>query len=126
MLYSNPTDAVKHANAAPIGPDPIADVDNAPRRSFHKNMALTPSEFARGLTNAVHGAVTRGVEPNPSYRIDDGERVVLIHCMAMSDRQVGSLRLPRLDVEIELRGFDDAETERFLNRFVLAFLRMGG
>jgi len=128
--------AVKHsaafqfANGFPV-------VDTAARQTFRKDMALTPAEFARCLGKAVPGVVTRidtagpGVvtridTAGPSYRVEDGDRVVLIHCMAMPHRRVGSLRIPRLDVEIELRGFDDAETRQFFNRFDLAFLRMGG
>jgi hypothetical protein len=44
----------------------------------------------------------------------------------MANRRIGSLSLPRLNVDIELDRFDDAQTGQFLNKFNLTFLRMGG
>jgi hypothetical protein len=126
MLYSNPTSTVKQGIATRTSPDAAPDFDSVARRTFHKDMGLTAAEFARALPTAVQGMATRSDEPNLAFRVDDGDRVVMIDCLPMPDRRLGSLSLPRLDVEIELRGFDDAETARFFNRFDLAFLRMGG
>jgi hypothetical protein len=126
MLYSNPTTTVKQHAATKLSPDAATDFDSTARQTFYKDMGLTAAEFERALRKAVEGVVTRSDEPGPSFRVDDGERVVFIHCLALPNRRLGSLSLPRLDVEIELRGFDDAATARFFNRFDLAFLRMGG
>lgn len=118
MLYSDPATTAKHAT--------VTDFDYAARRTFKKDMSLTPAEFTRALPKAVQGVVTQSEEAGHSFRVDNGEHVAVFHCTPLANRKIGSLSLPRLDVEIDLRGFGDTEASQFIDRFDVAFLRMGG
>lgn len=126
MTHANQTVATKADIAVTATPETMPDFDGATRQTVRKDMGLTPAEFARALPRAVQGALTRTDEAELSFRIVDGDRTAIIRCQPLPDRRLGSLNLPRLDVEIELRGYDGPETGRFINRFDLAFLRMGG
>lgn len=114
MLYANQTSA------------PSYDFASDAKQTFEKDMSLTLTEFVRALPKAVQGVVTRTSKSKLSFLVDYEDSAVVIHCRPMANRRLGSLSLPRLKVEIELSGFDEAETGQFFNRFDLAFLRMGG
>lgn len=132
MTHASQTIAPNAPAAATASPAPQTvpetrpAIDLAARHSMRKDMCLTPAEFARALPKAVQGTLTRTGEGDPAFRVTDGDRVAIIRTRPLPDRKVGALNLPRLDVEIELRGYDSAEADRFTNRFNLAFLRMGG
>jgi hypothetical protein len=83
-------------------------------------------EFNRALPKAVQGVVTQTEESDFSFRADCDHGVVFIVCHPMANRELGSLSLPRMTVDIELCNFGEAETVNFFNRFDLMFLRMGG
>ena len=78
------------------------------------------------LPKAVGGIILRTDQSGQAFRVVYNERVAVIRCRPMANRRIGSLSLPRLNVDIELDRFDDAQTGQFLNKFNLTFLRMGG
>lgn len=93
---------------------------------FQKDMSLTMADFVRTLPKSVEGVITETDSSILSFRIENDEGIVSIVCHPMANRQLGSLSLPRLKVEIEICDYNEAQTELFFNRFNLAFLRMGG
>ena len=95
-------------------------------QTFHKDMGLTPKEFAAALPNAVRGDIAQTDASDLSFYIKDDERSVFIICEPLENRKIGSLSLPRLKVEIKLSHFDKAKTDSFLDKFNLAYFRMGG
>ena len=95
-------------------------------QTFYKEMGLTPAEFERSLAHAVEESVSVWKETDRSYHIDYHGRVAVIRCQPMTNRQLGSLTIPRLNVEIELQKFNLRQTREFLDAFDLSFLRMGG
>ena len=87
-------------------------------------MSISQSDFLRLLPAAVchdpftvDGAVIHHRSRGRSWRM-------VLHPLA--DRQLGLLRLPRLEVQIFLRGYAREQTDRFLERFELQFRRAGG
>ena len=89
-------------------------------------MCLTMAEFMRGLPKAVRGAVTLTDTSILSFCVDSEAGVAFIICHPLANRQLGSLSLPQMKVEIKLCDFTAAETEQFINRFDLTFMRIGG
>ena len=119
MLHSNQT------NSNPIAAymTPV----NAPAGTiFQKEMSLTMDEFTRAMPKAVQGIVTQTDKAGLSFRSDCDQGTVFISCRPKANRELGSLSLPRMTVEIQFCNFSAPESDDFFNRFALMFLRMGG
>jgi hypothetical protein len=91
---------------------------------FDQEMSISREEFLRVLPSAVgpdqfsvDGEEVRYQHPSRSWRIVLG---------ALPDRGLGRLQLPRLKVQIFLRGYSPPDTDSFLARFDLYFRRAGG
>jgi hypothetical protein len=87
-------------------------------------MSISREEFLRLLPAAVapdqfsvDGEEVRHEDASHSWRIVLG---------AVADRALGRLQLPRLKVQIFLRGYLPPDTDSFLARFDLYFRRGGG
>lgn len=92
--------------------------------NFHRSleMSLTREEFVRLLPTAVgpfeeDGNTLRGHGTACGW---------LIRLTLLAGRRVGSMEMPRHQVEIVLEGCAESEAEAFMERFHRAFLRGGG
>ena len=91
---------------------------------FDQEMSISRQEFLRGLPAAV--------APDPfsvdgeQVRCQSTSRSWWIVLQALPDRRLARLRLPRLKVQVFLRGYSRAEADSFLGRLELYFRRAGG
>ena len=87
-------------------------------------MTITHSEFLRSLVPAVAPA-TFTVDGR-SISVIGAAGKVEITLSEERERRIALLRLPVVDVEIELSGFEPEALEQFLRQFDRAFQRGGG
>lgn len=115
MLYAYLNDTV-------TAPDPTLV------HSCTKDMGLTRTEFERTLPKAVKGQIElmQNDKDQTKVRIMDGGRRATIQYRTLPTRTLGSLKLPRLRVDIGMSGFSHASAQDFIDRFDRSFLRMGG
>jgi hypothetical protein len=90
------------------------------RRTFE--MSISREEFLRLLPAAV---TTFDVDGGVVTWSDGGCRRT-IHLRPLADHRLGSVVVPRHQVEIVLESCPDGEGAAFLGRFHRAFLRGGG
>jgi hypothetical protein len=108
-------------------------------------MTMTHEDFLRTLPDAAAAAFdavdrrgaahapVRRRHGSPAYRIEGdkivigrGRRRVHIRLEPEPPRRAGAMRLPILRASFDFSGFDEAEPERFLDRFDLYYRRGGG
>jgi hypothetical protein len=87
-------------------------------------MSISREEFARLLPAAVGRAVS--MDEDGSFRGSEAGRSWSIRLLALPQRDLGSVRLPRHQVEIRFGGFSQPEADAFMLRFHRGFLRGGG
>ena len=91
---------------------------------LHREMTITHAEFLRSLVHAVAPATfTVG---GRSISVVGAPGKVEITLSEQRERRIALLRLPVVDVDIELSGFEPEVLERFLGQFDQAFQRGGG
>lgn len=87
-------------------------------------MTISREEFERVLPGAT------GCEPRPtggsSWRGGDDDCGWIARIEPLPDLALGSLRLPRHRVRLEMHGFAGEARSRFLARWELNFRRGGG
>ena len=93
--------------------------------TLRREMSISHAEFLRSLGPAVAPATFR-VEPGMLIHVDGAPGAVTIRLSAERERRIGALRLPVVDMEMTLAGFEAGERERFLLQFDRAFQRGGG
>ena len=91
---------------------------------LHREMTITHAEFFRSLVHAVAPATFTVVGRSISVVGAPGK--VEITLSEQRERRIALLRLPVVDVEIELSGFEPEALERFLAQFDRSFQRGGG
>ena len=91
---------------------------------LHREMTITHAEFLSSLVHAVAPA-TFTVD-GLSVSIVGAPGKVEITLSEQRERRIALLRLPVVDVEIELSGFEPEALERFLAQFDRSFQRGGG
>lgn len=90
-----------------------------------KDMALTPADFLRDLDRALTGLDYR-VE-GLAVEVGNADRGLSIALKELPPRRLsGLLSLPRSEISISFRGYEDGEREAFLERFYRAYQRGGG
>jgi hypothetical protein len=85
-------------------------------------MSITREEFFRLLPAAVGSFVVSGDDVRPS----GGNHGWVIRLVPLPDHRVGSIDVPRHQVDIVFEGCAESEAEAFMDRFHRAFLRGGG
>jgi hypothetical protein len=93
-------------------------------REFVLEMGADPEEFRRLLPAALGGIEFAGDGDRITAR--DGHRSVDIEVAPQPPRRLAAMSLPVIRVRLRLDGFADAEADRFLARFRLAYQRGGG
>ena len=95
---------------------------------LHREMSITHAEFLRSLVPAVAPATftVSGTANGRSISVVGAPGKVEITLSEERERRIALLRLPVVDVEIELSGFEPDVLERFLAQFDRAFQRGGG
>ena len=91
---------------------------------LHREMTITRAEFLRSLVHAVAPATF--IVDGRSISVVGAPGKVEINLSEERERRIALLRLPVVDVEIELSGFAPDALERFLAQFDRAFQRGGG
>ena len=91
---------------------------------LHREMTITHAEFFRSLVHAVAPA-TFAVD-GLSISVAGAPGKVEITLSEERERRIALLRLPVVDVDIELSDFEPDALERFLVQFDRAFQRGGG
>jgi hypothetical protein len=91
---------------------------------YSLEMSLSREEFLRLLPAAVRPFPVR--EEAGRFCGTEGERRWLIDLTPLPERRIGSVALPRHQVEIHLEGFSEQGAAAFLTRFHQGFQRGGG
>ena len=91
---------------------------------LRREMTITHAEFLRSLAPAVAPATF--TVHGRSISVIGAPGGVEITLSEERERRLALLRLPVVDVEIELSGFEPDALERFLTQFDRAFQRGGG
>ena len=91
---------------------------------LHREMTITHAEFLRSLVHAVAPATF--VVDGRSISVVGAPGRVEITLSEQRERRIALLRLPVVDVDIELSGFEPETLERFLVQFDRSFQRGGG
>jgi hypothetical protein len=86
-------------------------------------MGYTPAEFRQRLP--VLADVEYDSERSQFDHVEDGRRWSL-RLSDPRDRVIGSLRVPRVDVEFVLQHYELADVNAFMTRFHAHFRRGGG
>jgi hypothetical protein len=107
---------------------PIAAPAARQARLYHKEMGFTRTEFERTLAAAVKESETSKSTQQglTTIHFEDGTRKVKIQYSTLPNRTIGSLSLPRMQVDFVLTGFSESEAGAFFEKFNRAFLRIGG
>lgn len=85
-------------------------------------MGLSREEFFRTLPAAVGSFEA----DDHAAHWSDGERAWTIQLLPLPDRRLGSVTVPRCQVDLSLHGYADDEAAAFITRFERAFMRGGG
>ena len=91
---------------------------------LHREMTITHAEFLRSLVPAVAPAAF--TLDGRSISVIGAPGKVEITLSEQRERRIALLRLPVVDVDIELSGFKPEALDRFLTQFDRAFQRGGG
>jgi len=87
-------------------------------------MSIAREDFLRLLPLAVGGVDFRASGDVFSHQ--EGDRRWEVHLAARSSLSLGTLVLPRHQVEVRLTGYEPSEAQAFLKRFERHFQRGGG
>ena len=95
--------------------------------------AVRVSQWEMGITRAEFVRLLSGVEGFRREALEDGRGAGgdgslgwRVRWVERPPRRIGGLGVPVLDVELRVEAPDDAEAQRFVKRFLLAFQRAGG
>ena len=91
---------------------------------FRKEMGITRQEFLRSLAGALSGHSYR-VEHNKVIVVDAGRRIA-ITLGEQHEQRIGSLQLPRMDVEFSFSGYSTSEAATLMAHIARHFQRGGG
>jgi hypothetical protein len=91
-----------------------------------RQMGYSLREFASVLPLAMRDWQVRGGPTD--WQVEDraGERLARITIRSLPDRAMGRLRLPVIEVTLDLQGAGAAVRQEFLRRFDRGFHRGGG
>lgn len=87
-------------------------------------MSISREEFLRLLPGAV-GSVMAAREDG-TFRGTDGPRSWSLRLVPLGHLSLGSMKLARHRIELQLKGYSEVEAEAFLARFQRGFQRGGG
>ncbi len=94
--------------------------------SFKRDMGCSEQDFYRILPSAIAG-YTFSLDGN-RVTICDAEKNQQLRLTVnrLPDREIGMIRIPRIEVEFAFHNFTVAERQRFLTRFDHSYQRGGG
>jgi hypothetical protein len=87
-------------------------------------MSISREDFLRLLPVAVGQAFV--AEVAGQFSGSEGPRSWTLRLQPLAQRRLGSVALPRHQVELRLEGYSEAEAAAFLARFQRGFQRGGG
>ena len=91
---------------------------------YECDMTITHKEFFRLLPKALAGLPYQ--KNANQIRVTDGDSMIRITLAEESTRKLASLSLPMTQVHIELDNVEEADMDRFISRFKLAYQKGGG
>jgi hypothetical protein len=89
-----------------------------------REMTITHREFLRLLPKALAGRTYK--RSGNQIDVIDGNASVRINLSNETIRKIASLALPLTNVKIELNGFEEDDSLKFMARFDLAYQKGGG
>lgn len=94
--------------------------------SFKRDMGYSEKEFFRVLPSAVSG-YSHNIEGNRVIIVDSGgnQQLKLI-INQLPDREIGMIRIPRIEVEFAFHNFPEEDRKNFMTRFDHSYQRGGG
>ena len=102
----------------------VAGADHG--NSFTRDMGYSEKEFFRLLPSAVAG-YSHTVEGNRVIisNAENNQRLRLT-VNALPDREIGMIRIPRIEVVFAFDGFSEEERQKFMWQFDHSYQRGGG
>ncbi len=92
--------------------------------AFEREMGCTSEELRAWLPGASKGRAIEWREQAALIAIDEGH--AMLSWRTLEPRRIALITLPRLHVQIEARGVDEAAWQRFMKHFDLYTQRGGG
>ena len=102
----------------------VAGVDHGD--FFKRDMGYSATDFFRILPSAIKG-YTHTVEANTVTinGVHEDQSVELI-VKPLPDREIGMIRIPRIEVEFSFTNFSERERKEFMINFDRSYQRGGG
>lgn len=91
---------------------------------LHREMSISHAEFFRSLVPAVAPATFQA--DGLTITVHGAPGAVTIRLSEERERRIALLRLPVVDVKIELEDFSEEDYESFMRQFDRSFQRGGG
>lgn len=85
---------------------------------------MSHGDFRRVFPHVVEGEALQWLPDG--VRVGAGPRCLRIRLGPQSERRIGLLRVPSMEVRFDFDGFRREEVERFMRRFHRHFQRGGG
>lgn len=94
--------------------------------SFKRDMGYSEREFFRILPSALMG-YEHSVVNNQVIIVDsDGNQRLQITINRLPERELGMIKIPRIEVEFVFENFSPEERRKFMTRFDQSYQRGGG
>ena len=93
---------------------------------FKRDMGYSATDFFRILPSAIKD-YTHRVEANRVTVNGAGkDQSVRLVVKSLPDREIGMIRIPRIEVEFSFRNFSEKERKEFMENFDRSYQRGGG
>jgi len=91
-----------------------------------REMSITSEQFANRLPR-VRGSILDVDNAHLGcYKLRSANGPIKIICEQKTNRQIGALSIPVMEVSIDLRGYKTSKIKEFMESFDQIFLKMGG
>lgn len=91
-----------------------------------REMGITVEQFSERLPKVDKGIIGTDDLNQGHYKLRSSNGPIEVVCGQKSNRNIGSLSIPILEVSIDLRRYDASKIKSFMKSFDHTFLKMGG
>ncbi|MDJ0956893.1 MAG: hypothetical protein QNI91_08560 [Arenicellales bacterium] len=93
---------------------------------FKRDMGYSATDFFRILPSAIKGYTHTVEANNVTINGVDGNQSVQLVVKPLPDREIGMIRIPRIEVEFSFHNFSARERKEFMINFDRSYQRGGG
>ena len=103
----------------------VADSPTVQTKTVKRNMSITTSQFYTRLLKLKEGIFDSNDSKQSRCTLRNSSGSVDISWHRKSNRYIGSLKLPVIEVNMDFSNYRVKDIERFVQSFDIAFLKMG-